>query len=156
MALAAARVRALRALSRPRPPGRLPAAARSCCSPAGAPGALPPGGYRAWQERAARDPAGFWADVARGWLRWDSPFHTACQPGAPAGPARWFLGGRLNVSGKASSRPRIPRPAGRRTAGQSFAGPVFGGENEDFGWAALGGNKPGIAKCWKGGENPKP
>ncbi|XP_063247822.1 acetyl-coenzyme A synthetase 2-like, mitochondrial isoform X3 [Prinia subflava] len=98
MALAAARARALRALSRPRPPGRVPVPARSRCSPAGAPGALPPGGYRAWQERAARDPAGFWADVARGWLRWDSPFHTAWQPGAPAGSARWFLGGRLNVS----------------------------------------------------------
>uniref|UniRef100_A0A8C3MVX6 Acetyl-coenzyme A synthetase n=1 Tax=Geospiza parvula TaxID=87175 RepID=A0A8C3MVX6_GEOPR len=78
------------------------------CSPAGAPGALPPGGYRAWRERAARDPAGFWADVARGWLRWDSPFHTAWQPGDTAGSARWFLGGRLNVSGK-GSRPRIPR-----------------------------------------------
>ncbi|XP_031960159.1 LOW QUALITY PROTEIN: acetyl-coenzyme A synthetase 2-like, mitochondrial [Corvus moneduloides] len=98
MALAAARARALRALSRPRPPGRLPVAARCCCSQAGAPGALPPGGYRAWWERAARDPAGFWADVARGWLLWDSPFHTACQPGDPAGSARWFLGGRLNVS----------------------------------------------------------
>ncbi|XP_030124745.4 acetyl-coenzyme A synthetase 2-like, mitochondrial [Taeniopygia guttata] len=98
MALAAARARTLRALSRPRPPGRVPAAARSCCSPAGAPGALPPGEYRAWRDRAARDPAGFWADVARGWLRWDSPFHTACQPEAPAGSARWFLGGRLNVS----------------------------------------------------------
>ncbi|CAN8202929.1 unnamed protein product [Coccothraustes coccothraustes] len=98
MALAAARARTLRALSRPRPPGRAPVAARSCCSPAGAPGALPPGGYRAWRERAARDPAGFWADVARGWLRWDSPFHTACQPGQTAGAARWFLGGRLNVS----------------------------------------------------------
>ncbi|KAM4883394.1 LOW QUALITY PROTEIN: acetyl-coenzyme A synthetase 2-like, mitochondrial [Sylvia borin] len=98
MALAAARARALHALSRPRPPGRVPVAARSCCSQAGAPGALPPGGYRAWLERAARGPAGFWADVARGWLRWDSPFHTACQPGAPAASARRFLGGRLNVS----------------------------------------------------------
>ncbi|XP_025897514.1 acetyl-coenzyme A synthetase 2-like, mitochondrial, partial [Nothoprocta perdicaria] len=33
----------------------------------------------------------------RGALRWDSPFHTACEAGAP-GAARWFLGGRLNVS----------------------------------------------------------
>uniref|UniRef100_A0A8D2MJX1 Propionate--CoA ligase n=1 Tax=Zonotrichia albicollis TaxID=44394 RepID=A0A8D2MJX1_ZONAL len=72
--------------------------APGAAGPAGAPGALPPGGYRAWRERAARDPAGFWADVARGWLRWDSPFHTAWQPGDTAGSARWFLGGRLNVS----------------------------------------------------------
>lgn len=115
MALAAARARALRALSRPRPPGRVPVPARSRCSRAGAGGALPPGGYRAWQERAARDPAGFWADVARGWLRWDSPFHTAWQPGVPAGSARWFLGGRLNVSGKAN--PVRAGRAGRKQAG---------------------------------------
>ncbi|XP_017674409.1 PREDICTED: acetyl-coenzyme A synthetase 2-like, mitochondrial isoform X1 [Lepidothrix coronata] len=98
MALAAARARVLRALSPPHPLGQVLVAARRRCSEAGAPGALPPGGYRAWQEQAARDPAGFWADLARGWLRWDSPFHTACQPGRPAGTARWFLGGRLNVS----------------------------------------------------------
>ncbi|XP_050749079.1 acetyl-coenzyme A synthetase 2-like, mitochondrial [Gymnogyps californianus] len=97
MALVAARTRVLRALSRPLPPGRVPVAARRCCSDAGGPAALPPGGYGVWQERAARDPAGFWAEVARGALRWDSPFHTACQAGSAAG-ARWFLGGRLNVS----------------------------------------------------------
>ncbi|XP_075003496.1 acetyl-coenzyme A synthetase 2-like, mitochondrial isoform X2 [Calonectris borealis] len=98
MALAAARARVLRALSRPPPPGRVPVAARRCCSDAGSPAALPPGGYGVWQERAARDPAGFWAEVARGALRWDSPFHTACQAGPAAGATRWFLGGRLNVS----------------------------------------------------------
>ncbi|XP_071438054.1 acetyl-coenzyme A synthetase 2-like, mitochondrial isoform X3 [Pithys albifrons albifrons] len=98
MTLAAARARVLRALSPLHPLGWVSVAAWRRCSQAGPPAALPHGGYRAWQEQAARDPAGFWADVARGWLRWDSPFHTACQPGRPAGPARWFLGGRLNVS----------------------------------------------------------
>ncbi|XP_074673528.1 acetyl-coenzyme A synthetase 2-like, mitochondrial isoform X3 [Strix aluco] len=98
MALAVARARVLRALSRPLPPGRVPLAARRRCSDAGGPAALPPGGYGVWQERAARDPAGFWAEVARWALRWDSPFHTACQAGPAAGAARWFLGGRLNVS----------------------------------------------------------
>ncbi|XP_010576160.1 PREDICTED: acetyl-coenzyme A synthetase 2-like, mitochondrial [Haliaeetus leucocephalus] len=63
----------------------------------GGPSGVPPGGYGVWQERAARDPAGFWAEVARGVLRWDSPFHTVYQAGQP-GAARWFLGGRLNVS----------------------------------------------------------
>ncbi|KAM6083005.1 acetyl-coenzyme A synthetase 2-like, mitochondrial [Chlamydotis macqueenii] len=99
MALTAARARVLRALSRPFPLGRVPLAARRRYSSDGrGPAALPPGGYGAWQERAARDPAGFWAEVARGVLRWDSPFHTACQAGPAAGTARWFLGGRLNVS----------------------------------------------------------
>uniref|UniRef100_A0A8C8BL02 Acetyl-coenzyme A synthetase n=1 Tax=Otus sunia TaxID=257818 RepID=A0A8C8BL02_9STRI len=98
MALAAARARVLRALSRSLPPGRVPLAARRRCSDAEGPAALPPGGYGVWQERAARDPAGFWAEVARWALRWDSPFHTACQAGPATGAARWFLGGRLNVS----------------------------------------------------------
>lgn len=111
MALAAARVRALCALRRPSPLGRVPVTGQRCCSDAGRPAELPPGGYRLWQERAARDPAGFWAEVARGALRWDSPFHTACQAGPAAGAARWFLGGRLNVSGKASPGLCIPRDA---------------------------------------------
>lgn len=102
MASVAARARVLRALRRPLPPGRLPLSARRYLSDAEGSVSLPPGGYGVWQERAARDPAGFWAEVARGVLRWDSPFHTACEVGQPAA-ARWFLGGRLNVSGKASS-----------------------------------------------------
>ncbi|XP_055581580.1 acetyl-coenzyme A synthetase 2-like, mitochondrial isoform X2 [Falco biarmicus] len=93
---AVARARVLGALRRPLSPRRVPGSGRRCRSDAGDPAALPPGGYRLWQERAARDPAAFWAEVARGTLRWDSPFHTACQPGPAA--ARWFLGGRLNVS----------------------------------------------------------
>ncbi|KAI6071468.1 Acetyl-coenzyme A synthetase 2-like, mitochondrial [Aix galericulata] len=86
---------ALRCLSR-RLRLRLPLPARRRCG--GGPAQLPPGGYGAWQERAARDPAAFWAEAARGWLRWDSPFHTACEAGSDGAGARWFLGGRLNVS----------------------------------------------------------
>ncbi|XP_074434884.1 acetyl-coenzyme A synthetase 2-like, mitochondrial [Larus michahellis] len=102
MALAAARARVLRSLRRPLPAGGLPVAPRARCSSssrqAEGPAELPPGEYRVWRERAARDPAGFWAEVARGALRWDSPFHAACRAGPAAGDTRWFLGGRLNVS----------------------------------------------------------
>uniref|UniRef100_A0A8C3PU55 Propionate--CoA ligase n=1 Tax=Calidris pygmaea TaxID=425635 RepID=A0A8C3PU55_9CHAR len=102
MALAAARARVLRAFSLPPHAGGPPVAPRLfCCSRAGGgcPVELPPGGYRVWRERAARDPAGFWAEVGRGALRWDNPFHTVCRAGpTAAADTRWFLGGRLNVS----------------------------------------------------------
>lgn len=108
MALAAVRARVLRSLS------RSPLAARRC----GGSAHLPPGGYGAWQERAARDPAAFWADAARRTLRWDSPFHTAREAAPVGGGARWFLGGRLNVSGKdpaaAHSYPGPQGPPWRR------------------------------------------
>lgn len=102
--------RVLRSLSRPLPGGRLPAHRR--CG--GGPAQLPPGGYGAWQERAARDPGAFWAEAARGSLRWDSPFHTACEAGPDGAGARWFLGGRLNVSGKAAPAPGPRGPPWRR------------------------------------------
>lgn len=108
---------ALRCLSR-RLRLPLPLPARRHCG--GGPAQLPPGGYGAWQERAARDPAAFWAEAARGWLRWDSPFHTACEAGWDGAGARWFLGGRLNVSGKAA--PPLPRGCARGDAVPAAAG----------------------------------
>ncbi len=47
-------------------------------------------------EQAAADPAAFWAEQARAMLSWDTDFHTALEWDLP--DARWFVGGRLNVS----------------------------------------------------------
>jgi acetyl-CoA synthetase len=47
-------------------------------------------------ERAAADPAAFWAEQARALLSWDTDFHTALEWDLP--DARWFVGGQLNVS----------------------------------------------------------
>ena len=47
-------------------------------------------------ERAAADPEAFWAEQARNLLDWDTDFHTTLEWELP--DARWFVGGRLNVS----------------------------------------------------------
>ncbi len=47
-------------------------------------------------QRAAIDPPAFWAEQARALLDWDADFHTALEWDLP--DARWFVGGRLNVS----------------------------------------------------------
>jgi acetyl-CoA synthetase len=46
--------------------------------------------------RAGADPERFWADLARERLTWREPFHTTLTWEPPF--ARWFEGGRLNVS----------------------------------------------------------
>jgi acetyl-CoA synthetase len=47
-------------------------------------------------DRAAADPTAFWAEQARDLLSWDTDFHTALEWDLP--DAKWFVGGRLNVS----------------------------------------------------------
>jgi acetyl-CoA synthetase len=46
--------------------------------------------------RAAADPEAFWADLARERLDWFEPFHTTLEWDLPF--AKWFVGGKLNVS----------------------------------------------------------
>jgi acetyl-CoA synthetase len=47
-------------------------------------------------DEAARDDEGFWARQAADLLHWDTDWHTICEWNLPY--AKWFLGGRLNVS----------------------------------------------------------
>ena len=47
-------------------------------------------------DSAAADPAAFWAEQARDLLSWDRDFDTALEWDLP--DAKWFVGGRLNVS----------------------------------------------------------
>jgi acetyl-CoA synthetase len=51
--------------------------------------------YEALYERAARDPDGFWAEVA-GELEWAQPWQQVLDWKLP--DARWFVGGKLNAS----------------------------------------------------------
>ena len=48
------------------------------------------------RREADADPEAFWARQARELLRWDEDFHTTLEWDLP--DARWFVGGRLNVS----------------------------------------------------------
>jgi acetyl-CoA synthetase len=47
-------------------------------------------------DEAARDDEGFWARQAAELLDWDTDWHTICEWDLPY--AKWFVGGRLNVS----------------------------------------------------------
>ena len=47
-------------------------------------------------DRAEADPAAFWAEQARDLLSWDEDFHTTLEWDLP--DAKWFVGGKLNVS----------------------------------------------------------
>src|SRR5215472_7480364 len=52
--------------------------------------------YRQLYERAARDPEAFWAEVARSHLDWATPWTKVLEWKPPF--AKWFIGGKLNVS----------------------------------------------------------
>src|SRR3712207_3700455 len=51
--------------------------------------------YQALRESAAKNPEGYWEDRARE-LEWFTPWKKALEWNAPF--AKWFVGGKLNVS----------------------------------------------------------
>ena len=53
--------------------------------------------YEALVERAARDPEGFWGDIARAEVDWSTPWEQVLDWTTPP-VAKWFVGGRLNVA----------------------------------------------------------
>ncbi|MGF1517057.1 MAG: acetate--CoA ligase [Nodosilinea sp.] len=52
--------------------------------------------YHALAERAAADPAAFWADLASQELHWFKPWDTVLDWQPPF--AKWFVGGKINIS----------------------------------------------------------
>lgn len=52
--------------------------------------------YRALAERAAADPAAFWAELASQELHWFKPWDTVLDWQPPF--AKWFVGGKINIS----------------------------------------------------------
>ena len=46
------------------------------------------------------NPEQFWGDLAKQRLRWIEPFNKVKECDMNEGEIKWFLGGKLNVSGK--------------------------------------------------------
>ena len=54
--------------------------------------------YRRLYRQSIEQPDTFWAEQAKVFLDWISPWHTVQQSDIRTGAAQWFAGGRLNVS----------------------------------------------------------
>jgi acetyl-CoA synthetase len=57
---------------------------------------LSPAEYRRWQQEAERSPQRFWARMAKTHVDWFTPWKTVLQWKPPF--AKWFIGGKTNVS----------------------------------------------------------
>ena len=54
--------------------------------------------YQAMYARSVQDPAGFWAEQAKEFIDWMSPWTNVMRADMPAGRVAWFEGAKLNVS----------------------------------------------------------
>ena len=54
--------------------------------------------YLEMYQRSVQDPAGFWGELAGQFLHWEQPWEQVCEGDFGKGEARWFTGGKLNVS----------------------------------------------------------
>jgi acetyl-CoA synthetase len=54
--------------------------------------------YQAMYQRSVEDPQAFWAEMAETFLSWDQPWDTVVRADFTTGDAKWFAGGKLNVS----------------------------------------------------------
>src|SRR5579863_4521597 len=70
--------------------------------------------YQTLYQRSVQDPDGFWAEQAKAFLSWDTPWTRVLDWDYPKGHIRWFEGGKLNVS--ANCLDRHLKTHGDRTA----------------------------------------
>ncbi|MBD9458748.1 acetate--CoA ligase [Pseudomonas sp. PDM05] len=54
--------------------------------------------YQRLYRQSIEQPDTFWAEQAKGFLDWITPWHTVQQSDIHTGAAQWFVGGQLNVS----------------------------------------------------------
>ena len=54
--------------------------------------------YRAMYEASIADPESFWAEQARSFLTWSTPFSSVVESNLSDGQAKWFADGSLNVT----------------------------------------------------------
>ena len=60
--------------------------------------------YDEMYERSINDADAFWSEQAEEFLTWDAPWNSVCEYDFPKGEARWFDGGKLNVSANCIDR----------------------------------------------------
>ena len=53
----------------------------------------------AWYQESLENPCRFWEDLARQRIRWMKEFDTVREVDMTTGSIKWFIGGKLNVSG---------------------------------------------------------
>ena len=54
--------------------------------------------YRAMYDASIADPESFWAEQARSFLTWSTPFSSVVESNLREGQAKWFADGSLNVT----------------------------------------------------------
>jgi acetyl-CoA synthetase len=54
--------------------------------------------YRAMYDASIADPESFWAEQARSFLTWSTPFSSVVESNLREGQAKWFIDGSLNVT----------------------------------------------------------
>lgn len=54
--------------------------------------------YSRWYRESIENPTDFWSARAKEFLQWDSPWTAVADTNLETGEARWFSGGKLNVS----------------------------------------------------------
>ena len=64
----------------------------------------------AWYAESLRNPEQFWGELARQRLRWVKEFDTVMDCNMEEGSLRWFIGGKLNVTGEKNGEKNLSRP----------------------------------------------
>ena len=62
--------------------------------------------YRAMYDASIADPESFWAEQARSFLTWSTPFSSVVESNLSEGQAKWFADGSLNCLLYTSPSPR--------------------------------------------------
>lgn len=60
--------------------------------------------------RSLRDPEGFWSELAKTMITWDTPFTSISSGGPARGDFAWFHGGKLNVAYNCIDRHALATP----------------------------------------------
>lgn len=58
--------------------------------------------YKKWYEKSLQSPGDFWGALGKKKITWIEDFHTVTDSNIVEGKHQWFVGGKLNASGRFS------------------------------------------------------